>query len=250
MLIEQQIKQFRALNKWFQSPLGLFAAHEFAVNLDSIDEYVCGETLLQLGNCGENIWLKKLKFNHKWIASPFPLAPIQLESKLNHLPLNRNSVDCIIAPLTLEPFNDSLSLIDEIDRVLKPMGFVILLCINPWSLWGGAVKLGLLNCYRDRTIKMHPPFNLNRVFIQRGYRQISLTNFCYIPPVNSALLIKKLAFIDEIGKMLWPIPSGFYCYIAQKHQLIQPSLMVRSITKPISDYPPLQPVTRMDSFSS
>lgn len=59
----------------------------------------------------------------------------QIECALNQLPLDRNSIDCIIVPLTLETFGSSLSLIDEIDRVLSPMGFVILLGINPWSLW-------------------------------------------------------------------------------------------------------------------
>lgn len=245
MLIEEQKKQYRALNKWFQSPLGLFAAHEFAVNLESASEFLTGDALLQLGNCGANTWLKKLKYNHQWIVSPFALAhKVQIESELNHLPLNRNSIDCIIAPLTLEPFNNGSSLIDEIDRVLKPMGYVVFLCINPWSLWGGALKCGLLHCYRNRTIKMHTPFHLNRMFIQRGYSQISLSNFCYIPPVHNASLIKKLTFLDEIGKMLWPFPSGFYCFIAQKHQIIQPTLISRPIAKSISDYQsPLQPVT-------
>lgn len=245
MLIEQQKKQYRALNKWFQSPLGLFAAHEFAINLEAIDLQLCGETLIQLGNCGGNIWLKNMRFERKWVISPFALAhKIHVESALNLLPLSRNSIDCIVAPLTLEPFNTSSSLIDEIDRVLKPMGHIILFCINPWSLWGGAIKCGLLNCYKDRNIKMRTPFNLNRMLIQRGYRQVSLSNFCYLPPVNGASLIKKLAFLDEIGKMLWPYPSGFYCYIAQKYQIIRPSLIIQSVPQSVNDYQsPLQPVT-------
>lgn len=245
MLTEQQVKQYRALDKWFQSPLGLFAAHEFAVDLESVSESLRGETLIQLGNCGDNPWIKKLKFDKKWVVSPFALPnKLQIESELNHLPLSRNSVDCIVAPLTLEPFGSSFSLIDEIDRVLKPMGFVIFLCINPWSLWGGAMKCGTLHCYNDKQVKMRTPFNLNRIFIQRGYTQFSLSNFCYLPPVNNASLIKKLTFLDEIGKMLWPIPSGFYCYIAQKHQLIHPSLLLRPIPSPIKDYQaPLQPAT-------
>lgn len=236
MLIDGQIKQYRALNKWFHSPLGHFVAHEFAVNLESSREFVRGETLLQLGNCGDNPWLKKLDFKHQWIVSPFALAhKVHLEGALTHLPIDRNSIDGIIAPLTLEPFNTSQSLINEIDRVLKPMGFVILLCINPWSLWGAAMKLGALPCYRDSHIKMHTPFHLNRMFIQRGYKQISLNNFCYLPPVKRASLIKKLTFLDEIGKMIWPFPSGFYCYIAQKHQIIQPNLIVNQIEEPIAD---------------
>lgn len=245
MLIEQQVKQYRALNKWFKSSLGHFVAHEFAVDLESAHDYLKGETLLQLGSCGENFWLKQLKFDKKWIATPYPLAhKAHFESELDHLPLTRNSIDCVIAPLTLEPFHMSAALIDEIDRVLRPMGFVVFLCINPWSLWGAALKSGLMNCYHDRQIKLCPPFILNRMLLQRGYIQRTLTNFCYIPPVQSVSMINKLTFLDDIGKMLWPVPSGFYCYIAQKHQIIQPSLIHHSMLQPISDYQsPLQPAT-------
>lgn len=123
------------------------------------------------------------------------------------------------------------------------MGFVILLGINPWSLWGGAMKMGLLHCYDDTKVNMRTPFNLNRIFLQRGYRQYSLSSFCYIPPVSNPTLIKKLTFLDEIGKMLWPFPSGFYCYIAQKYQLIEPSLQIKLMSKPIKNYEaPLQPI--------
>ncbi len=139
--------------------------------------------------------------------------------------------------MTLEPFGTSNSLIDEIDRILNPMGFIVLLNLNPWSLWGAAMKLGRLHCYENHKVKMRTPFNLNRLFIQRGYRQCSLNNFCYIPPVNNQSLIKKLTFFDEVGKMIWPFPSGFYCYIAQKYEYITPSLIVEPVIEPISkDY--------------
>jgi hypothetical protein len=246
LLIEQQKKHYHALNEWFQTPLGLCVANEFSSQLEPINNYLKGETLLQLGNCGLNPWLKSLNFNRKWIASPFNLgSTINLECSLNQIPLNRNSLDCVLAPLTLEPFGTNYSLIDEIDRVLKPMGFIVLLSINPWSLWGGAMKCGLLHCYDNRMIKMRTPFHVNRVFLQRGYRQCSLSNFCYIPPVNNDGLIKKLTFIDEVGKMLWPFPSGFYCYIAQKYEYIHPSLISEPIIQPLDKKykSPLQPAT-------
>ncbi len=246
MLIEQQIKQYRALNEWFNLSLGLSVANEFSDQLKSVNDYLRGETLLQLGNCGDNPWLDILSFKRKWIASPFALGnKIHLECSFNQIPLNRNSLDCILAPLTLEPYGNSLSLIDEIDRILKPMGFIILLSINPWSLWGGAMKCGLLHCYNDRKIKMRSPLHVNRVFLQRGYRQCALSNFCYIPPVNSKSLIKKLTFFDEVGKMLWPFPSGFYCYIAQKFESISPSLSTAPLVQPATKKykSPLQPAT-------
>ncbi len=65
---------------------------------------------------------------------------------------------------------------------------------------GGAMKWGLLNCYGNQTVKLRSAFNLNRIFLQRGYKQCSLTNFCYIPPVNSQSLIKKLTFLMRLAK--------------------------------------------------
>ena len=244
MLIEQQIKQFNALNKWFQSSLGLYVADEFNKQLTPLLEHLKGETLLQLGYCADNSWLSPLKFNNKWIASPVNIeAKVDLICSLNHVPLNRNSIDCVVAPLTMEPFNNTLSLIDEIDRILKPMGYVVFFSINPWSLWGGALKCGLVDCFSDRNLRMHTPFHLNRIFVQRGYRQCSLNNFCYTPPVKNPSLIRKFAFLNEIGKMLWPFPSGFYCYIAQKYEPISPTPLAQPIVQAIpKEYEsPLQP---------
>jgi SAM-dependent methyltransferase len=244
-LIEQQIKQFYALNEWFQSSLGLSVADEFRKQLSPVLDYLKGETLLQLGSCSRNSWLDDLQFTNKWIASPFSIdKKNSLISSLNQIPLQRNSIDCIVAPLTMEPFDNSLNLIDEIDRILKPMGYVVFLCFNPWSLWGGAMKCGLLNCYAEKKLKMHTPFHLNRIFLQRGYRQCSLNNFYYIPPVNNKSLLNKLSFFNEVGKMLWPFPSGFYCYIAQKYEPISPSLDVQAVIRVISkDYDsPLQAI--------
>jgi hypothetical protein len=52
----------------------------------------------------------------------------------------------------------------------------------------------------------------------RGYRQCSLTSFYYIPPFRHQSLIEKLEFFNVMGRMVWPFPAGFYCFIAQKHQ--------------------------------
>lgn len=230
MLIIQQINQYRLLNQWFQSALGQFVSQEFTQVLNSLASDVQGETLLQLGNCGNNDWLNTIHFNYQWVASPFQIKQINaIECSLNQLPFSRNSLDCVLAPLTLEPFGASLNLLDEIDRVLKPMGYIIFLSLNPWSYWGTAMKMGLLHCYDKNAVKMRTPYHLNRIFLQRGYRQVALKNFCYIPPVNNKKMIEKLIFLNEIGKMLWPFPSGFYCYIAQKYEFIMPNLSMDSV---------------------
>lgn len=245
MLIEQQKKHYQALNEWFQTPLGLKVAYEFTNQLEPLTDFLKGNTLLQLGACGSNSWLEPLDFKHKWIASPcYVPNKTDLECAFNHIPIHRGTVDCVLAPLTLEPFGASLSLMDEMDRIIKPMGFMVLLSINPWSLWGGAMKCGLVHCYNNRKIKMRTPYAINKLLAQRGYRQCLLNNFGYIPPVTSNTILEKLQFLDEVGKMLWPFPAGFYCYIAQKYEAITPAVIGDALIQPISKKynAPLQPV--------
>jgi len=249
LVIEQQINTSRALEEWFQSPLGQFVAQEFIMDLKPLTDYLRGEYFLQLGTCGENPWLDLFRYKYQWIASPYSTKHNnQLVCSLNQLPFSRNSMDCVLVPLGLEPFENAYSLIDEIDRVLHPMGFVIFLCLNPWSLWGGALKCGLLRCFADNKIKMRTALSLNRIFSQRGYRQCSLSNFCYIPPVKSEQLINKFVFLDDVGKMIWPFPSGFYCYIAQKYEYITPNLIAKELVHNVeNEYKtPLQPATNFD----
>lgn len=244
LLIKQQIKQFRALNNWFRTPLGLSLSHRFSQELLPLHEFLCGETLLQLSSCGNNEWLPRLRFEHQWIASPFSIdAHNQLECSLNQLPLSKNSVDCVVVPLTLEPFGHSSSVLDEIDRILKPMGYVVFLCMNPWSLWGLSMKCGLLNCFANNEVKLRSPYSLNRQLLQRGYRQMALSSFGYIPPVNNSTVINRLLFLDEVGKMLWPFPAGFYCYVAQKYEYIAPNTLAQpGLATLAKDYPSLQPI--------
>ena len=233
MLIPQQITSFKSLNTWFESPLGQLVANAFIKELEPASGYLKGEVLLQLGCCAANRWLDLLEFKYKWVASPYhDVDAVNLMCSLDHTPLSRNSVDCILVPLVLEPFISSYSLIDEIDRVLKPMGYVIFLNVNPWSLWGLAMKCNLLPCFAGSEIKMHTPFHLSRIFFQRGYRQCMLNNFCYIPPINNQRLLTKLTFLNEMGKMLWPFPSGFYSYVAQKYEKIGPTLSPQLVQPP------------------
>lgn len=244
MLIEQQVKQFNALNEWFQTAQGLSVAEEISKQFTPVLDFLNGDILLQLSHCADNSWLGDLRFNKKWIATPFLTDNTDsIICSLTQIPLPRNSLDCVIAPLTIEPFLDGYRLIDEIDRLLKPMGYVVLLSINPWSLWGAAIKCGLVHCYSDKPIKLQAPFHLNRAFIQRGYRQCLLNHFYYIPPVNNKLLLKRLAFFNEVGKMLWPFPSGFYCYIAQKYEPIAPSLIPAVKMQPLTVFNPSIPAT-------
>lgn len=218
MIFNEQAQKYHALDAWFQTPQGRGVSRAFLSELEIIQEKFKGDRLLQLGHCGENSWLSALSYREKLLISPCQHAKnTALFTSLQALSINRNSADCVIAPFIMEAFPKNKVPFDEIDRILKPMGYIIFFGINPWSLWGAALRWGGLACFAKNSATLNSVFSLKHAFLQRGYQQCFLNSFYYIPPVKNAKLIKNLAFFNEIGKMLVPFPAGFYCLVVQKY---------------------------------
>jgi SAM-dependent methyltransferase len=225
LTLEEQITLYHALDQWFKTPHGLRVSHAFASGLKEMADLLGGKRLLQLGCCADNVWLSSLHFRNKWFVTPCESSnKSTLVASILSLPLERNSVDCVIAPFTLEVFGHDKNPIDEIDRVLKPMGYVIFLGINPWSFWGAALRFGA-STFGEFSGKLSSALTLKHAMLSRGYSQCMLSSFYYIPPVANKTLIHHLKFFNEIGKMIWPFPAGFYCLVVQKYQPASPNLI-------------------------
>ncbi|MCX7114672.1 MAG: methyltransferase domain-containing protein [Gammaproteobacteria bacterium] len=221
-----------ALDAWFLTPQGEAVADAFVEHLTQVSSLLLrmrGEVLLQVGACGRNAWLDLFGYREKWVVSPTSVIqshlPIHVYGGPKKLPFDQGSVDCVIAPLVLETMNWSSHPLDELDRVLKPMGYAVIFSVNALSLWGLAMRMGALTCYGN--IKGRPVsiFRLKHALLHRGYDLTYLSPFYYIPPVKQAWLIQHLEILNELGKMISPCPGGFYCMIVQKY--------VPNILKPI-----------------
>ncbi|WP_051555083.1 class I SAM-dependent methyltransferase [Legionella fairfieldensis] len=229
MSLNAEKSKFRALDNWFNSPQGIDVGDAFTTELSHLNEFLYGETLLQLGHCSTNPWLRPLHYSHKWCATPYTDPLSTLVTSFNYLPLARNSVDCIIAPLTMEAFNYKKNPIDELDRVLKPMGYVVFLGINPMSLWGLFVRLKRYSCFGPLKGQPMSVFFIKRAMLHRGYIQCNLSAFYYIPPVSTEKWVRNLHILNELGKMISPCPAGFYCLVMQKEEEAHPDILSGAI---------------------
>ncbi|KTC86764.1 methyltransferase domain-containing protein [Legionella brunensis] len=216
MSFEEQKNRFQALQKWFLSDQGRHVGDAFTAELEPLTEFLYGETLLQLGDCGTNPWLQALHYSHKWLVTPYSNPSSGIVAAFNSIPFDRNSVECVIAPLTMEAFTHKKNPIDEIDRILKPMGYAIFFGINPMSLWGLLMRFGWHTCFGTLPTHSMSVFFIKRAMLHRGYVQCNLSSFYFIPPVHKEGLIHRLEFLNEVGKMMWPCPAGFYCLVVQK----------------------------------
>ncbi|RAP37843.1 hypothetical protein B1207_02300 [Legionella quinlivanii] len=218
MSLEKQKSRFRMLDEWFLSEPGLSVSKAFCQELQPLKELLHGECLLQLGCCGQNEWLPLLRYQHKWIATPHSNVNLStFISELDLLPLDRNSVDCVLAPLTLEG-TSRMAVVDEIDRILKPMGYAVFLGINPISLWGARLRWSEDLCFGHTRSTTRSAFSLKRAMIHRGFIQCHLSYFHYIPPCSNPLWIQRFKVLNQLSKMISILPSGFYCLVMKKYQ--------------------------------
>lgn len=218
--------KFRALDDWFNSPQGIDVADFFSLELHQLNEFLHGNILLQLGSCGKNSWLQPLRYNHKWPTTFYLQKTTAFISSFNQLPIDRDSIDCVIAPLVMEAFELAKSPFDEIDRILKPMGYVVFFGINPLSLWGIHLRLKRSSCFGQLKAKAKSIFSVQRAMLHRGYIQRYFSSFYYIPPVASKKWLDKLEILNELGKMISPCPAGFYCLVMQKQQETNSDLLL------------------------
>lgn len=216
---------YEFLNQWFQTAQGLRVAEAFSQELRAVGGHISGNNLLQLGVCGSVDWISSLRFRQKMFVSPsFAIKNASFYASINNLPLDRNSVDCVLAPLTMEFFVNNNYPLDEIDRILKSQGYIIFFGINPCSFWGLAAYLGKLPHLVDRSLTLRSSLCLKNSLFSRGYRQCFLNSFFYIPPVTGVKMLRRLEFLNEMGKMVWTYPAGFYCFIVQKRDPCAPFL--------------------------
>jgi hypothetical protein len=207
------------LNEWFVTEQGARVEEAFLEELTPLKNKLYGDILLQLGSCGDNAILRTLRYHHKCLITPYLNASTTLVSSLTELPIEKESVDCVIAPLTMNAFHYEKSPLDEIDRVLKPMGHVVFFGVNPISLWGVWLRLAHSTCFGVEHGVLHSLFSMKRAMAHRGYVQCHLSGFYYIPPAKRPSVINKLEIFNVIGKMISPMPSGFYCFVVQKLQV-------------------------------
>lgn len=219
---EQREEEQRAekLHQWFLHPQGIHLANAFALELMGINSLLRGEILLQLGHCGENPWLSDLKYSTQCIVSPcLYTAENTLRASFLELPFEKKSVDAVLMPLSLECFDHKKNPLDEVDRVLKPFGFVIFFGIQPLSIWGLWKRLGKLDRLGFYRAEFFSSFFLKRLLMQRGYLNCYRSYFYYIPPVKHPNWLKRLEILNHLNKLMSPYPAGFFCFIMQKHVL-------------------------------
>lgn len=134
------------------------------------------------------------------------------------LPFAENSLDLLVLPHTLELSADPHAALREVERVLMPEGRVLILGLNPWSLWGLQHRLerprpgaGEINATRGIA------YARLRDWLQLLALEVVAADFgCYGPAVRTPGWEGRWHWLEPVGRSIWPILGAVYCVVAVK----------------------------------
>lgn len=235
------------MGRWLTTPAGRYLVQWEQDCLDHAVTDAFGYHALQLGLPAIDA-LRANRMPHRWVAidsmadqdrllMPLPEDdristlspddPLSLRCEFDALPFPDHSIDLAVLPHTLELARDPHLTLSEVERVLTPEGRVVIVCLNPASLWGLRQRFGR----PPRTGTSGPPGDgpwLPGPGAFMGYRRLRdwlrLLGFevegarfgCWRPPLRSQAWLDRFAWADTVGKTWWPVLGAVYCVQAVK----------------------------------
>jgi len=119
-----------------QTPKGCDLLAEELTQVQRALDSLFGDQFLQIGHWGGDLFLPFARTRRSALLCEWPEDHASLVADPRQLPISSDSIDVVLLPHVLETNVDPHSVLREVDRVLRPDGHVVVLGVNPISLWG------------------------------------------------------------------------------------------------------------------
>lgn len=220
----------RYLLAWEQERLDhavadLFGFHALQVGLPEIDALRCNR-MPHRWVASDSLELPALiELNPPEGAQVLGPAPVALHCDPDALPFADQSLDLVVLPHTLEQATDPHRALAEVARVLRPEGRVVIVGLNPASLWGARQRLGRARlALAGGTRSLFLPRAGEFIGYWRARDWLRLLGFevetgsfgCWRPPMAAPRWLERFAWMDKVGAHWWPVFGAVYCLVAVK----------------------------------
>lgn len=197
----------QAFEAWLDTPPGRYLLHWEQSQLDAAVADRFGFHALQLGLPVID-GLRANRMPQRWVAGR------DLLCHFDALPFPSDSLDLVVLPHALEMAPDPHQLLREVDRVLRPEGRLIIVGLNPTSLWGIRQRLG--QPYLPRAGEFLGYWRL-RDWLRLLSYEIEVGRFgLYRPPLRSEVWLERWRWTERIGARWWPVLGAAYYLQAVK----------------------------------
>ena len=209
------------LSAWYKSPLGKIVFSLENEQLAAILPRLFGYHILQFGYSAKLNFIYSSRIANKTILF-LEDTEIQNEIEMSirttaeDLPIAMDSIDVVLLPHILEYSKDTHKLLREMERILISEGYVVIIGINPFSLWG---VWHLFFCWWNKM-----PWCGRLISVSRMKDWLSLLDFeiekvkyfFFSPPVSNVKILKKFLPLERLGDYCYPIFGGLYILVAKK----------------------------------
>ncbi|MEJ2128110.1 MAG: methyltransferase domain-containing protein [Woeseiaceae bacterium] len=135
--MEQTTHYPDSVNRWLASPLGSALVQQESRVVEEALDGIFGEQCLQLGLWGEaNTFLRHARTQRTWLMDIGAPEGRNIIGQFHNLPVQDNSIDCVILPHVLDYSDRPHAILREVDRVLTTHGHVVILGFKTGGLWG------------------------------------------------------------------------------------------------------------------
>ncbi len=209
----------KKLADWFARPLGQYLLEREQRITGRLLERMFGYHILQIGAPADAVFFQDSPITHR-ILTRLEQEPektdCSLRCRADALPILADSMDVVILPHQLEYTDTPHKLLREIERILIGEGHLIVIGFNPWSLCG---LWRLFLTWGDE-----PPWNghfygTSRIrdwFKLLELELIHTERFFYLPPVQRPGLVRRLRFLEKLGRYCWFYLGGIHIIVARK----------------------------------
>lgn len=201
------------LESWLDSPAGRYALAWEQAQLDAAVADVFGFHALQLG-LPPLQGLRANRMPQRWLVSHEAHAAAHLVADFDALPFEANSLDLLVLPHTLESAPDPHHRLREVHRVLRAEGRLMVLGLNPASLWGLRQRLGAR--FLPQTGEFLAYRRLRDWLQLLGFEIVQAQCGCWRPPVQQDAWLARWGFMDRLGATWWPPFGAVYFFHAIK----------------------------------
>lgn len=227
------------LEQWLVSPMGKHLHNWSQECFDKAAAVCFGQYGVQIGMPALPL-LRNSRMQHCWAAvcsyeTPNTFSsstsPYHLQINAQALPFAAASLQLVALPLTLEMCANPHAALREAARVLSSQGHLLVLCLNPSSLWGLQSKLRTLKTRlgaqadtdNGNTNHLLPPA-AHWIAYRRLHDWLQLLGFelkggkfaCYRPAVRSQARFNRMQWLEAAGDRWWPAMGGVYFLHAMK----------------------------------
>lgn len=196
---------------WFQGPLGsLMLAEERRLLCDELTRYFGG----YLVHYGPHAELPPSTGQiQRGVRLGPPLPGVDIACEEGAWPLSEHAADVVLLQHGLDFCLSPHRLLREAARTVRPGGHLLLIGINPWSLWGIRHYFAGDALRQARCI---PPSRACNWLNLLGFALEKRRFGCYRPPLASAAWQSRLARLERWGDAWQSSGAGFYLLVARK----------------------------------